>query len=666
VRLTHSDISSLFSSQLQLNSLLEADIRDVEDIFTNAKSSSQLLISKRNPAPLVHSEEAEMTADEDKSINAWLEGLMKQNSKQELELEEPWEAVQKYNATTKPPLISKPSHHLEKERSEDSDPRVSAMAKLYERQMKARLEREKHILVEKERRQTTDMADCTFSPRINESSRRILAGSAPTWAASKVEKGSGQALFQALGWNAQLMSIQDHRKTPTKSSPHGKIAPMSSRPNRMDDFGERLYDQAMKLMELKRERARLQDQDDRQQMKFVARRYRSASPSPNRDVRASHVQDRTRLNHSPNSLFNQRMWLDRELLQPSDQPWKSLDWPEFVERQESFIRHREEKLRIEREQHYKLKPTLMSPGSQKIINYLRASSQFHQGMDKEVQESTFSQWTSLSTACSKSLPHSLNDEKKPPLLSSKQPKHPSSVSRILRSSARNKTFKEYRKDEKDASADQAGGKGAIKVDSEPLSFRPAITARAARRRPSSITELHDGGRSRREAWRQEQRLLREYDEAKELTLRPSISPSSYHKTSLIRHDPDAFVTMWRAKQAVLEERRKQALQEKEEEELKECTFKPAINQSLPFFVLSKPQRSLAEHSHYDTHSYTNRTSLILSLESGRTSTVDSRRISNTGNMCEESTNDYRVQDKEETLQKALELLSDVDAFLAKD
>ena len=647
-------------------------MRAAEHIFTTSRRNPDTInelkaehATKRSPDLAHHADEAE----EDKSVDAWLQDVMKMQ--QDDPCAELWgrrEEAQHSNVATKPQLAK--SHTEQTERVED--PRVSAMAKLYERQMKAKVERERQMGIEKEKRLTSDIAVCTFSPRINESSRYILAGcSAPGWAASKLDKKNGtggHALLQALGWDEPLMRSEQGRKTPTKSSPpDAKIATIGSHTtDRVNDFGERLYEQAMKLKELKKERARLQDQEDHQLRHFLARRYRSTSPSyRDRGSEVSPSQDNMWPDKSPTLIFNKRTWLNRDLLQPSDYPSQSLDWPEFVERQESFIRNREEKLRIEREQHLKQKPTPMSPGSRHILNGLRGRSSLHHKNENDINEVTFNQWI-LVGARSRSLPRSNSNDGKASSLSSRQP---SSVSRILRPMARNRVHHDQNKVELASLDGKRGPQYKGITDTEPPLFKPAITARAARRRPSSITELHDGGRSRREAWRQDQRLLRVNEEAQELTLRPSISPSSYHKTSLIRRDPDAFVTMWRAKQAVLEEKRKQAIQEKEEAELKECTFKPSVNQTLPLFVLTKPNRLLAEHSHYDSRH--NGSSLVLSLESEMSSSAVSRRFSHSvlpvyDDHELESMNHDQLQDKEGTLQKALELLNDVDAFLAKD
>lgn len=653
-----------------MNNELEAEIREAEDIFAASRfhalthSGSQHL--KGAPNPMQHADEAETTPDEDKSVDAWLQDVMT------MQHNDAWADVnQPTKVTSKPSLLPKPLPYSQNEKCEDSDPRVSAMAKLYERQMKARKERERMIVVEREQRNISDMADCTFSPRVNDRSRRILAGgSAPGWAALKVKPRDGEALFQALGWDEQLINVQDQHKTPTKSSPtQGKIAPAGHR-DRVNDFGERLYGQAMKLKELKSERARLQDQENQQLRHFVARRFRSTSP--HRESTLASPSEGHIVHDQSSSIFNQRLRFNhvfnRDFLQPSSPNLQPFDWPEFVERQESFIRNREEKLRVEREQRMKPKPAPMSPGSRKITNGLRLSYKY-EIMDSR-QEATFNQW-SQQGARSKSLPRSPDNRKGSSFASTKQPQQPSSLGKILRPSARNKEQHGQGPEEIASDGRFGGRKSSVSSEEHSLTFKPSITARAARRRPSSITELHDGGRSRREAWRQEQKLLREYEEAQELTWRPSISPSSYHKTSLIRRDPEAFVNMWRAKQAVIEERRKRAIQEKEEAELADCTFKPSINQSLPTFVLSKPQRSLAEHSHYDSHydshSYAIGTSLIQSLESGRTSSTVSRQISHSGHHYvyepEESMNQ---ESREETLQKALELLNDVDAFLAKD
>ena len=582
-------------------------------------------------------------------------------------MREPWDGVKESPQPVKPLLqpSSKPPLVKATEKSDDSDPRVTAMATLYERQMKAKMDREKRMVQEKERRQSLDMASCTFSPRINESSRQVVGGSAPNWETTKLNERSMErsrtGLFQALGWDEPLVrDSQIEHRTPTKSSPHNSKIGKWSRSN---DFGERLYDQAMRLKELKLERARLQDEEDRQSRQFVARRYRSTSPShrDRNDMQASSSQVKSQ-QENMHSLFNERMWLPQDLLKPSELLSQSLNWPGFVDRQESFIRKREEKLKNERELQSKLKAAPMSPGSQQILNGLRSSAQNHrmEGRDA-VHEMTFNEWK----ARSKSQPRS--DDRNGLKNDSEDQRHRPSVSRILRPAA-------------------SRNRALLSDANEPATFKPSITAQAARRRPSSIIELHDGGRSRREAWRLEQKLLREEEEVQEMTLRPSISPSSYHKISLIRQNPDAFVARWRTKQAMLEEKRKSSAKEREEAELKECTFRPKINTSLPTFILKKPQRLLAEYSHYENMQQSDRISRsLMSLESSSQRSYafsSSKHPSHSGHgdayglqqqqfpTLQPKMNGHgrrhsnETQEKEETLWKALELLNDVDAFLA--
>ena len=128
-------------------------------------------------------------------------------------------------------------------------------------------------------------------------------------------------------------------------------------------------------------------------------------------------------------------------------------------------------------------------------------------------------------------------------------------------------------------------------------FQPELSSRGYRMRSRSIYELSRGDFHKKETNQRILRLKTEQEELKNLTFQPSLLSNSGHLQKQIRstlqlHDnPGGFLERHQLEQKQQELNRLKILEEREMNELKDCTFTPEIREC-PQYV-KRIARSLA-------------------------------------------------------------------------
>jgi hypothetical protein len=113
-------------------------------------------------------------------------------------------------------------------------------------------------------------------------------------------------------------------------------------------------------------------------------------------------------------------------------------------------------------------------------------------------------------------------------------------------------------------------------------FQPELSSRGYRQRSRSIYELSRGDFHKKETNQRILRLKTEQEELKNLTFQPTLVSNSSHLQKQVRstlqlHDnPGGFLERHQLEQRQQEEMRMKILEEREMNELKECTFSPEI------------------------------------------------------------------------------------------
>ncbi|GAX78258.1 hypothetical protein CEUSTIGMA_g5700.t1 [Chlamydomonas eustigma] len=128
-----------------------------------------------------------------------------------------------------------------------------------------------------------------------------------------------------------------------------------------------------------------------------------------------------------------------------------------------------------------------------------------------------------------------------------------------------------------------------------LTFKPKITSMASQMRPSTLEQLMDGGRSNREEMLQTKRFEKEAEAEAELTFRPHLSatarsfPEVKPVVTSLTH-PERVIALAEIKQRAAEERRMLEQMEREEREMRECTFRPIIT-PVPAYLRAGPRNA---------------------------------------------------------------------------
>jgi len=142
------------------------------------------------------------------------------------------------------------------------------------------------------------------------------------------------------------------------------------------------------------------------------------------------------------------------------------------------------------------------------------------------------------------------------------------------------------------------------VQLKECSFRPQINPDAQARRSRSVSELSSGDKGRQEA---KVSKLREQLDAKtrrEETFAPRIKTlSGVHSQIRVLEEPDSYLERLERKRCAGERRREQELQKREAQETSECTFRPQVT-VMPDYISQMAQshrmvRSLKERESKD-------------------------------------------------------------------
>ncbi|GLC34478.1 hypothetical protein PLESTB_001256800 [Pleodorina starrii] len=122
-------------------------------------------------------------------------------------------------------------------------------------------------------------------------------------------------------------------------------------------------------------------------------------------------------------------------------------------------------------------------------------------------------------------------------------------------------------------------------------FQPQITRRASARPSRHLEEIVDGGRSRREEWRQQQLALQQAREAENLTFKPRLVAKDAYthvRPRISMKNPDAYLAHVADKRRQREALRAELDSEREALELQQCTFKPQTT-PLPTYLIRRLQ-----------------------------------------------------------------------------
>eukprot|EP00891_Asterochloris_glomerata_P006719 jgi/Astpho2/6719/Aster-x0739 len=111
-----------------------------------------------------------------------------------------------------------------------------------------------------------------------------------------------------------------------------------------------------------------------------------------------------------------------------------------------------------------------------------------------------------------------------------------------------------------------------------MRFHPEISRRAHQRAPRSLEELSEGDRLRRHCYLEQLRLEKLLEEEKLLTFKPQINPYPDVQPRLSLRNPDAYLQQVRSKEAARMALQLEMRRQREEEELKDCTFSPKTGQ----------------------------------------------------------------------------------------
>ncbi|GIL94367.1 hypothetical protein Vretimale_592, partial [Volvox reticuliferus] len=132
-------------------------------------------------------------------------------------------------------------------------------------------------------------------------------------------------------------------------------------------------------------------------------------------------------------------------------------------------------------------------------------------------------------------------------------------------------------------------------------FQPQITRKAAALPSRQLEDFVEGGRARREEWRQQQQALKEMREAEDLTFKPSTFTKDAYphiRPRINLRNPDAYLALVADKRKQREALRAELYNEREARELQQCTFKPQTT-PLPAYLIRRLQEQHLEQLQAD-------------------------------------------------------------------
>lgn len=121
-----------------------------------------------------------------------------------------------------------------------------------------------------------------------------------------------------------------------------------------------------------------------------------------------------------------------------------------------------------------------------------------------------------------------------------------------------------------------------------FSFTPKINEKSIKLRPRSAYEMSQGDLLKKETNNRINRLKYELEQTNELTFQPEISRRATLNKSKsviksVTENTNKFMQWQQKKQSIMEEKRKQAQEEREQREMMECTFTP-VTRDCPAYV----------------------------------------------------------------------------------
>lgn len=127
-------------------------------------------------------------------------------------------------------------------------------------------------------------------------------------------------------------------------------------------------------------------------------------------------------------------------------------------------------------------------------------------------------------------------------------------------------------------------------------FQPQITRKAAQLPARPLHDMVDGGRSRREEWMEQQRALKQVQEAEGATFRPESYTKdayAYVKPRISLRNPDQYLEQHAQRKRQQDAARQELLQEREALEMQHCTFRPQTT-PLPAYLIRQLQQEYYE------------------------------------------------------------------------